>query len=141
MSRSEITIDLGALRRNAARAREKQRGGAELWAGGQGGLPTGTAPWIAARARFEGGGAGPLRGDGERRSGAPAELGDARLLVLSPLSGAGEHLAREAARGCRRQAQASRWPPRPRQGGHGMGRFGMSPRRPRRSTPAASPGS
>jgi hypothetical protein len=69
MSRSEITIDLGALRRERGGAREAG-GASELWAVVKADAYGHGAPTAPARARV---GRGPLRGDGERGRGARAE--------------------------------------------------------------------
>jgi alanine racemase len=126
MSRSEITIDLGALRRNAATLVDAA-GGAELWAVvkadayGHGALD-------CARAALEGGARALCVATAKEGAALRAELGDARILVLSPLAEPEEHLARE---GGLEIAVSTPWLP---DGlavhvkvDTGMGRFGMSP--------------
>ena len=126
MSRSEITIDLGALRRNAA-ALLDAAGGAELWAVvkadayGHGALD-------CARAALEGGARALCVATAKEGAALRAELADARVLVLSPLTEAEEHVAREAG------LEVAVSTPRLPEGlsvhvkvDTGMGRFGMSP--------------
>jgi alanine racemase len=126
MSRSEITIDLGALRRNAATLVDAA-GGAELWAVvkadayGHGALD-------CARAAFEGGARALCVATAKEGAALRAELGDARILVLSPLAEPEEHLAREA--GLEVAVSKPRLPdglPVHVKVDTGMGRFGMSP--------------
>jgi len=126
MSRSEITIDLGALRRNAA-ALVNAAGGAELWAVvkadayGHGALD-------CARAALEGGARALCVATAKEGAALRAELVEAHILVLGPLAEADEHMAREA--GLEVAVSTSRLP----EGlsvhvkvDTGMGRFGMSP--------------
>ena len=126
MSRSEITIDLGALRRNAATLVDAA-GGAELWAVvkadayGHGALD-------CARAAFEGGARALCVATAKEGAALRAELGDARILVLSPLAEPEEHVAREAG------LEVAVSTPQLPEGltvhvkvDTGMGRFGMSP--------------
>ena len=127
MSRSEITIDLGALRRNAA-ALVNAAGGAELWAVvkadayGHGALD-------CARAALEGGAQALCVATAKEGAALRAELVEAHILVLGPLAEADEHMAREA--GLEVAVSTSRLP----EGlsvhvkvDTGMGRFGMSPK-------------
>ncbi len=135
MSRSEITIDLGALRRNAA-ALASAAGGAELWAVvkadayGHGALD-------CARAALEGGAQALCVATVKEGAALRAERAGARILVLSPLAGAEEHVAREA--GLEIAVSTPRLP----EGlavhvkvDTGMGRFGMSPEEAGRIAPA-----
>ncbi len=135
MSRSEITIDLGALRRNAA-ALAAAAGGAELWAVvkadayGHGALD-------CARAALEGGAQALCVATVKEGAALRAERADARILVLSPLAEAEEHVAREA--GLEIAVSTPRLP----EGlavhvkvDTGMGRFGMSPEEAGRIDPA-----
>ena len=84
MSRSEITIDLGALRRNAA-ALVNAAGGAELWAVvkadayGHGALD-------CARAALESGARALCVATAKEGAALRAELVEARILVLGPLA-------------------------------------------------------
>jgi alanine racemase len=126
MSRSEITIDLGALRRNAA-ALVDAAGGAELWAVvkadayGHGALD-------CARAAVEAGARALCVATAKEGAALRAELADARVLVLSPLAEAEEHVAREA--GLEVAVSTPRLPeglPVHVKVDTGMGRFGMSP--------------
>jgi alanine racemase len=126
MSRSEITIDLGALRRNAA-VLAKAAGGADLWAVvkadayGHGALD-------CARAALAGGAKALCVATAKEGAALRSELADARILVLSPLSEADEGLARKA--GLELAVSSPRIP----EGlavhvkvDTGMGRFGMVP--------------
>jgi alanine racemase len=126
MSRSEITIDLGALRRNVAVLAEAA-GGAELWAVvkadayGHGAL-------ACARAALAGGAKALCVATAKEGAALRSELGDARILVLSPLSQADEGIAREA--GLEVAVSSPQLP----EGlaihvkvDTGMGRFGMTP--------------
>src|SRR5215211_980672 len=126
MGRSEITIDLGALRRNAA-ALVDAAGGAELWAVvkadayGHGALD-------CARAALDGGARALCVATAKEGAALRAELADARILVLSPLAEPEEAVAREAA------LEVAVSSPRLPDGlavhvkvDTGMGRFGMSP--------------
>ena len=126
MSRSEITIDLGALRRNAA-ALVDAAGGAELWgvvkadAYGHGAVD-------CARAALEGGARALCVATAKEGAALRAELADARILVLSPLVEAEEHVARGA--GLEVAVSTRRLPeglPVHVKVDTGMGRFGMSP--------------
>jgi alanine racemase len=126
MSRSEITIDLGALRRNAA-ALVDAAGGAELWgvvkadAYGHGAVD-------CARAALEGGARALCVATAKEGAALRAELADARILCLSPLAEAEEHAAREA--GLEVAVSTPRLPeglPVHVKVDTGMGRFGMSP--------------
>ena len=126
MSRSEITIDLGALRRNAA-VLAKVAGGSELWAVvkadayGHGALD-------CARAALAGGAKALCVASAKEGAALRSELADVRILVLSPLSEADEGLARKA--GLELAVSSPRIP----EGlvvhvkvDTGMGRFGMVP--------------
>jgi alanine racemase len=126
MSRSEITIDLGALRRNVAVLAEAA-GGAELWAVvkadayGHGAL-------ACSRAALAGGAKALCVATAKEGAALRSELGDARILVLSPLSQADEGIAREA--GLEVAVSSPQLP----EGlaihvkvDTGMGRFGMTP--------------
>ena len=126
MSRSEITIDLSALRRNVA-ALVDAAGGAELWAVvkadayGHGALD-------CARAAVEAGARALCVATAKEGAALRAELADARVLVLSPLAEAEEHVAREA--GLEVAVSTPRLPeglPVHVKVDTGMGRFGMSP--------------
>ena len=126
MSRSEITIDLGALRRNAA-ALVNAAGGAELWAVVKADA-YGHGARDCARAALEGGARALCVATAKEGAALRAELAEARILVLSPLAEADEHMAREAGL----EVAVSR--PRLPEGlsvhvkvDTGMGRFGMSP--------------
>ena len=126
MSRSEITIDLGALRRNAATLVDAA-GGAELWAVVKADAYGHGAP-DCARAALEGGARALCAATAQEGAALRAELPDARILVLSPLAEPEEHVAREA--GLEVAVSTSRLP----EGltvhvkvDTGMGRFGMSP--------------
>ena len=126
MSRSEITIDLSALRRNVA-ALVDAAGGAELWAVvkadayGHGALD-------CARAALEAGARALCVATAKEGAALRAELADARILVLSPLVEAEEHVARGA--GLEVAVSTRRLPeglPVHVKVDTGMGRFGMSP--------------
>jgi len=126
MSRSEITIDLGALRRNAT-ALVKAAGGAELWAVVKADA-YGHGARDCARAALEGGAQALCVATAKEGAALRAELVEARILVLGPLAEADEHMAREA--GLEVAVSTSRLP----EGlsvhvkvDTGMGRFGMSP--------------
>ena len=126
MSRSEITIDLGALRRNAA-ALVDVAGGAELWAVvkadayGHGALD-------CARAALEGGAQALCVATAKEGMALRARLADVRILVLSPLAEAEEHVARDG--GLEVAVSTPQLPegvPVHVKVDTGMGRFGMSP--------------
>lgn len=126
MRRSQITIHLGALRRNAARLTEAA-GGAELWAVvkadgyGHGALDCGRAALAAgARALC----VATAREGAELRG----ELRDARIVVLGPLAEGEEETARSAS------LEVAVSSPELPEGlavhlkvDTGMGRFGMRP--------------
>jgi alanine racemase len=126
MSRSEITIDLGALRRNAA-VLASAAGSAELWAVvkanayGHGALD-------CARAALAGGATALCVATAKEGAALRSELAYARILVLSPLSQADEGIARDAG-----LEIAVSSPPVPEglsvhvKVDTGMGRFGMTP--------------
>jgi alanine racemase len=94
VSRSEITIDLGALRRNVVRLSAAAEP-AELWAVvkadayGHGALD-------AARAALEAGASGLCVATAREGAALRAVLPEPRVLVMSPLGGGDEGLAREA---------------------------------------------
>jgi alanine racemase len=126
MSRSEITIDLSALRRNVA-ALVDAAGGAELWAVvkadayGHGALD-------CARTALEAGARALCVATAKEGAALRAELADARILVLSPLVEAEEHVARGA--GLEVAVSTRRLPeglPVHVKVDTGMGRFGMPP--------------
>jgi alanine racemase len=126
MSRSEITIDLGALRRNAA-VLLKAAGGAELWAVVKADA-YGHGAADCARAALEAGVRALCVATAGEGAALRAELADARILVLSPLGQADEAVAREAG------LEVAISTPRIPDGlavhvkvDTGMGRFGMSP--------------
>lgn len=126
MSRSEITIDLGALRRNAA-ALAKAAGGAELWAVVKADA-YGHGAVDCARAALEAGAGALCVATAQEGAALRGELPDARVLVLSPLNEADEAVAREA------RLEVAISSPRIPAGlavhvkvDTGMGRFGMSP--------------
>src|SRR4029079_15521946 len=126
MSRSEITIDLGALRRNAA-ALVNAAGGAELWAVVKADA-YGHGARDCARAALEGGAQALCVATAKEGAALRAELVEARILVLGPLAEAEEHMAREA--GLEVAVSTSRLPESLSvhvKVDTGMGRFGMSP--------------
>ena len=100
MPRSEITIDLGALRAQRRPLREAAAP-AEVWAVVKADA-YGHGAADAARVRARGGRAGALRRDRGRGRRAADCLPEARILVMGPL-GAGEDgpRARRGARGRR----------------------------------------
>jgi alanine racemase len=125
MSRSEITIDLGALRRNAAGLLEAA-GGAELWAVVKADA-YGHGAVDCARAALEAGARALCVATAKEGAALRGELPEARVLVLSPLAEADEALAREA------RLEVAVSSPRLPEGlrvhvkvDTGMGRFGMS---------------
>ncbi|MGH3091652.1 MAG: alanine racemase [Gaiellaceae bacterium] len=125
MSRSTITIDLGALRRNVARLREAA-GPAELWAVvkadayGHGAVP-------CARAVLEAGASALCVATAAEGAELREALSGPRVLVMSPLEPGDEERAREAG-----LEVAVSTPELPRdvpvhvKVDTGMGRFGMS---------------
>jgi len=126
MSRSEITIDLGALRRNAT-ALVKAAGGAELWAVVKADA-YGHGARDCARAALEGGAQALCVATAKEGAALRAELVEAHILVLGPLAEADEHMAREA--GLEVAVSTSRLPESLSvhvKVDTGMGRFGMSP--------------
>ena len=126
MSRSEITIDLGALRRNAA-ALVNAAGGAELWAVVKADA-YGHGARDCARAALEGGARALCVATAKEGAALRAELVEARILVLGPLAEADEHMAGEA--GLEVAVSTSRLPESLSvhvKVDTGMGRFGMSP--------------
>ena len=125
MSRSEITIDLGALRRNVA-ALVAAAGGAELWAVVKADA-YGHGAADCARAALEAGASALCVATAQEGAALRPELPDARILVLSPLAEADEAVARGAA------LEVAISSPRIPAGlavhvkvDTGMGRFGMS---------------
>ena len=125
MSRSAITIDLGALRRNAAVLAEAA-GSAELWAVVKADA-YGHGAADCARAALEAGARALCVATAQEGAALRRELPAARILVLSPLSEAEEAIAREAG------LEVAISSPRIPQGlavhvkvDTGMGRFGMS---------------
>jgi alanine racemase len=126
MSRSELTIDLGAVRRNAA-ALQRAAGPAELWAVvkadayGHGALD-------CARAALEAGAKALCVATAAEGAALRKEFGTARILVLSPVGAEDEAAAREAG------LEVAISSPRIPDGlavhakvDTGMGRFGMRP--------------
>ena len=135
MSRSEITIDLGALRRNAA-ALVNAAGGAELWAVVKADA-YGHGARDCARAALEGGARALCVATAKEGAALRAELVEARILVLGPLAEADEHMAREA--GLEVAVSTSRLPESLSvhvKVDTGMGRFGMSPEEAAQINPA-----
>jgi alanine racemase len=126
MSRSEITIDLGALRRNAA-ALVAAAGGAELWAVVKADA-YGHGAADAARVALDAGAGALCVATAMEGAALRREFSDARILVLSPLAEDDEVLAREA--GLEVAVSSPRLPkglPVHVKVDTGMGRFGMSP--------------
>ena len=126
MSRSEITIDLGALRRNAA-ALVAAAGGAELWAVVKADA-YGHGAADAARVVLDAGAGALCVATAREGAALRREFSDARILVLSPLAEDDEVLAREA--GLEVAVSSPRLPkglPVHVKVDTGMGRFGMSP--------------
>jgi alanine racemase len=126
MSRSEITIDLGALGRNTAVLAEAA-GGAELWAVVKADA-YGHGAADCARAALGAGARALCVATAQEGAALRRELADARILVLSPLAEADEAVAREAG------LEVAISSPRIPEGlavhvkvDTGMGRFGMSP--------------
>jgi len=126
MSRSEITIDLGALRRNAA-ALVTAADGAELWAVVKADA-YGHGAADAARAALDAGAGALCVATAREGAALRREFSDARILVLGPLAEDDEVLAREA--GLEVAVSSPRLPkglPVHVKVDTGMGRFGMSP--------------
>ena len=126
MRRSEITIDLAALRRNAA-ALVEAAAGAELWAVVKADA-YGHGAVSCARAALEAGARALCVATAGEGAALRRELPEARVLVLSPLGDADEALAREA--GLDVAISSARVPeglPVHVKVDTGMGRFGMSP--------------
>ena len=135
MSRSEITIDLGALRRNAA-ALVNAAGGAELWAVVKADA-YGHGARDCARAALEGGARALCVATAKEGAALRAELVEAHILVLGPLAEADEHMAGEA--GLEVAVSTSRLPESLSvhvKVDTGMGRFGMSPEEAAQINPA-----
>jgi len=126
MSRSEITIDLGALRRNAT-ALVAAAGGAELWAVVKADA-YGHGAADAARVALDAGAGALCVATAREGAALRREFSDARILVLGPLAEDDEVLAREA--GLEVAVSSPRLPkglPVHVKVDTGMGRFGMSP--------------
>ena len=126
MNRSEITIDLGALRRNAA-ALVAAAGGAELWAVVKADA-YGHGAADAARVALDAGAGALCVATAMEGAALRREFSDARILALSPLAEDDEVLAREA--GLEVAVSSPRLPkglPVHVKVDTGMGRFGMSP--------------
>jgi alanine racemase len=124
--RSEVSIDLGALRRNVARLREAA-GEAELWAVVKADA-YGHGADDAARAALEAGAAALCVATVHEGSALRRAFSGARILVMGPLAAGEDQLAREA----RLEVAVSH--PDPPDGvpvhlkvDTGMGRWGMSP--------------
>jgi alanine racemase len=124
--RSEITVDLGALRRNARRLLEAA-GGAELWAVVKAGA-YGHGALDCARAALDGGASALCVATAQEGSDLRAAFAEPRILVLGPLAPGDDEVARAA----RLEVTAST-PDLPEglpvhvKVDTGMGRFGMSP--------------
>jgi alanine racemase len=94
MSRSQIVVDRGAIRRNAVRLREAA-GPAALWAVVKAdGYGHGAAD--AARAALEGGASALCVATAREGAELRAALPDPRILVMGPLAAGEDGLAREA---------------------------------------------
>ena len=94
MRRSEITIDLGALRRNVARLREAAAP-AELWAVVKADA-YGHGMLDAARAALEAGATGLCVVSAQEGEALRGALADARVLVMAPLAPGEDEIARRA---------------------------------------------
>ena len=94
MSRSRITVDLAAIRRNAARLRETASP-AELWAVVKADA-YGHGAVGAARAALEGGAAALCVATAREGEDLREAFPSARILVMSPLAGGEEAAARDA---------------------------------------------
>ncbi len=126
MSRSEITIDLAALRRNAA-ALVEAVGGVDLWAVVKADA-YGHGAADCARAALDGGARALCVATAKEGAALRRDLPEGRILVLSPLADGDEGLAREA--GLEVAVSSPRLPeklPVHVKVDTGMGRFGMSP--------------
>src|SRR5262245_4451459 len=126
MSRSEITIDLGALRRNAG-VLVGAAGGAELWAVVKADA-YGHGASDCARAALDAGARALCVAAANEGAALRRALPDARILVLSPMAEPEEQVARES------RLEAAVSTPLLPEGltvhvkvDTGMGRFGMSP--------------
>lgn len=126
MTRSEITIDLGALRRNA-RVLAEAAGEAELWAVVKADA-YGHGAADCARVALEAGARALCVATAKEGAALRSDNPDARILVLSPLGPGEESLAREA--GLEVAVSSLQLPegiPLHVKVDTGMGRFGMSP--------------
>jgi alanine racemase len=126
MTRSEITIDLGALRRNA-RVLAEAAGEAELWAVVKA-EAYGHGAADCARVALEAGARALCVATAKEGAALRRDNPDARILVLSPLGPGEESLAREA--GLEVAVSSLQLPkgiPVHVKVDTGMGRFGMSP--------------
>jgi alanine racemase len=126
MTRSEITIDVGALRRNA-RVLAEAAGEAELWAVVKADA-YGHGAADCARAALEAGARALCVATAREGAALRSDNPDARILVLSPLGPGEESLAREA--GLEVAVSSLQLPegiPVHVKVDTGMGRFGMSP--------------
>jgi alanine racemase len=126
MTRSEITIDLGALRRNA-RVLAEAAGEAELWAVVKADA-YGHGAADCARVALEAGAKALCVATAKEGAALRSDNPDARILVLSPLGPGEESLAREA--GLEVAVSSLQLPegiPVHVKVDTGMGRFGMSP--------------
>jgi alanine racemase len=94
MRRSEITIDLGALQRNAARLRDAAAP-AELWAVVKADA-YGHGMLDVARAALEGGATGLCVVSAQEGEALRNALADARVLVMAPLAPGEDEIARRA---------------------------------------------
>jgi alanine racemase len=94
MRRSELTIDLGALRRNVARIREAAAP-AELWAVVKADA-YGHGITDAARAALEAGARGLCVVTAQEGEALRGSFADARILVMAPLAAGEEKIARSA---------------------------------------------
>jgi alanine racemase len=135
MGRSELTIDLGALRRNAA-ALKRAAGSAELWAVVKANA-YGHGARDCARAALEAGAKALCVATAAEGAALRRDAADARILVLSPLAGEDLRVAREA--GLEIAVSTPEVPagvPVHVKLDTGMGRFGMSPEEAAKVDPA-----
>jgi alanine racemase len=126
MTRSEITIDLGALRRNA-RVLTEAAGEAELWAVVKADA-YGHGAADCAQVALEAGARAVCVATAKEGAALRSDNPDARILVLSPLGPGEESLAREA--GLEVAVSSLQLPegiPVHVKVDTGMGRFGISP--------------
>ena len=125
MTRSLITVNLGALRRNAARLREAAAP-AELWAVVKADA-YGHGAVVAAHAALEGGAAALCVATVREAAELRAELPGTRIVVMSPLAPGEEEAVRDAgAEVCLSSPGAPRGVPVHLKVDTGMGRWGMS---------------